>query len=420
MKIKVDAYGCPSNLADAEVIRGILSKKGYELGEDANLAIVLTCSVKVPTVNRMLDLIKKMKKKFKYLIIGGCLPLTYKEKIEKIAPNASLISPDWIDKIDEVVEKVLKGEKVVWLEERKKVKLGLPRCRKNKVIGVVQIGRGCVSNCSFCNEPFRGKLFSYPIASILKEIKTLLKDGCKEIWLTSLDTGCYGFDRNYTLIDLLRKITSLKGKFWVRIGMMNPNHPKKFGVKNLLECLKNDKFFNFLHLPLQSGSDRILKLMNRNYTSKEFLELVKEIREEFPNLSLATDIIIGFPTETTKDFNSTLKLLKKIQPDFVNISKFGAHPNTLAKNLRMVNSTVIKKRSKKATEFVRKLLLKRNKEWRGWKGEVLVDEKGKNNTFIARNYAYKPIVLKGKKLLGKRIKVEIVDAKPNYLIANPL
>jgi len=420
MKIKIKAYGCPSNLADAEIIKGILLKKGYEIDEEADIAIILTCSVKIPTVNRMLDLIKKIKKKFNYLIIGGCLPLTYKKTIERIAPNASLISPDWVDKIEEVIKRILKGERVVWLKERRKVKLGLPRCRKNEVIGIVQIGRGCISNCAFCNEPFKGKLFSYPISSILKEIKFLVKDGCKEIWLTSLDTGCYGFDRNYTLIDLLKKIISLKENFWVRIGMMNPHHFKKFGVKNLLECLKDEKFFKFLHLPLQSGSDRILRLMNRNYTAQEFLELVKEIRNEFPTLSLATDIIIGFPTEETKDFNSTLKILSKIQPDFVNISKFGAHPNTLAKNLKMVNLPVIKKRSKKASEFVKKLLLKRNKKWIGWRGEVLVDEKGKNDTFIARNYAYKPIVLEGKNLLGKKIKVEIVDVKPNYLVAKLL
>ena len=421
-KVYVEVYGCSSNQGDYEIALGLLKKANYEIvnEKDSDINIIFTCSVKTPTINKILYRIKELTKTRKPLVIAGCLPLTRKRLIEKINKNASLISPDNVDGIVKVVKETLNEKKVELLDEKRKPKVNLPRCRKNPLIGIVHIGRGCLSNCSYCNEPYRGKLFSYSIKEIVKEVKNALNDGCKEIWLTSLDTGCYGFDINTNLNELLEKICKLKKKFFVRIGMMNPKYLEIIG-KDLMKIVENEKIFKFLHLPLQSGSNKMLKIMNRGYKVENFVRYVKKIRKKFPFLTLSTDLIVGHPGEEDKDFKKSLKIIKEIEADIVNVSKFGAHPSTLAVKMEKISNEVIKRRSKILSEIVKKVSLKRNKKWIGWEGEALIDEIGKNNTLVARNFAYKPIVLKAdKKLFGKFVKVKIKNAMETYLIGEIL
>lgn len=418
-KVYLEFYGCSSNKADYEIAAGLLKESGFAISsapENSDISIIFTCSVKIPTVNKILYRIEELTKLDKSLVIAGCLPLTRRRFIEKINPNASLVSPDNVEKIVEVVEKTLEGRRVVFLQEYKKPKTGLPRCRANEIIGIVQIARGCLSDCSFCGEPYKGKLFSYPIEDAVSEVKAALEGGCKEIWLTSLDNSCYGLDIGTNICELLDKISEIEGKFFVRVGMMNPQHFKKIGVNNLINSIGSQKFFKFLHLPLQSGSNKILRLMNRDYSSAEFLGIVKKIRRRYPFLSLATDVIVGHPGEGEKDFEKTLKVLEKVEPDVVNISKFAAHPGTRAEKMEKVPADVIKQRSKIASELVKEISLKRNEKWMGWEGEVLIDEIGKWDTMVGRNFAYKPIVVKEKNIFGKFIKVRVVDFKTTYLV----
>lgn len=418
-KVYVESYGCSSNLADREIALGILKSKGFSFSEDpkdSDLNIIFTCSVKVPTVNRMISRIQSFTSLKKPLVVAGCLSKTRRKAIERINPEASLISPDWIYKIDEVAQATIENKKIVLLEDFKKPKLNLPRCRKNPIIAIVQIGRGCTSNCSFCCEPYRGKLFSYPPEMIAKEVKQATREGCKEVWLTSLDTGCYGLDIHTSLPKLLEKICSIDEKFFVRVGMANPLHVKRI-LNELLESYKDEKVYKFLHIPLQSASNRILKLMNRGYTYRDFLKIVKKFRKEILQVTIATDIIVGFPEESQNDFKKTLEFVEKVKPDVVNISKFGPHPATLASRMKQVKSETINKRSEKLFKLVRKVQLKSNKKWLGWEGTVLIDEKGKNNTWVGRNFAYKPIIISSKRnLLGNFIKVKVVDVKSNYLL----
>jgi len=418
-KVYVESYGCSSNLADKEIALGILKSKGFSLSEDpkdSDLNIIFTCSVKVPTVNRMISRIQYFTSLKKPLIVAGCLPKTRRNVVERINPQASLVSPDWIEKIGEVASATVKSRKVVLLEDYKKPKLNLPRCRKNPVVAIVQIGRGCTSNCSFCCEPYRGKLFSYPLDGIVKEVENAVKEGCKEVWLTSLDTGCYGLDIRTNLPELLKKVCEIDGNFLVRVGMANPFHVKKI-LEELLESYKNKKIYKFLHIPVQSASDHVLKLMNRGYTYREFLRIVKSFRDGFPLGTIATDIIVGFPGESEKDFKKTLEFVRKVKPDVVNISKFGLHPNTLATKMKKLEESVVNRRSKKLFRIVQKVQLDANKKWLGWKGVILVNEKGKNNTLVGRNFAYKPVVISGKRnLIGNFVKVKVVDVKSNYLL----
>ncbi|HIE14939.1 TPA: radical SAM protein, partial [Candidatus Bathyarchaeota archaeon] len=211
------------------------------------------------------------------------------------------------------------------------------------------------------------------------------------------------------------EICKIKGNFFVRVGMMNPQWVKLI-LDDLIEVYKNEKIFKFLHLPLESGSDDILKLMNRGYKVEDFLEIVERFREEIPSLTLSTDIIVGFPSESNRDFEATVKIIKEVKPDVVNLSKFGPKPGTKAAKLKQLDPQIIKKRSRELHDLIKTVRLQCNRKWVGWGGEVLIDERGKDG-FIARNFAYKPIVIPASKnLFGEFVKVKIVKAKSNYLV----
>ncbi len=410
MKVYIESYGCSANQADGEMISGLLKKNGFDIinsPESSDINIINTCVVKSPTENRMIYRIKKLASLKTPLVITGCMPKTGKKTIEKIAPNASLLGPDSIEKIVDAVNAKIAGERKIFLENLRRPKVCLPRVRKNPVIEICEISTGCLGRCSFCEVKFaKDKLFSYPSEMILKEIKNSLKGGCKEIWITSQDCGCWGRDRKSTLPELLNKICEIEEKFLVRVGMMNPTHVKDI-VDGIINSYKSEKIFKFLHLPVQSGSDKILKKINRDYSVDDFREIIRKFRTEFPLLTLSTDIIVGFPGETEEDFQKTIDLMKEIEPDIVNISKFSPRPRTKAAKMKQLSVKLIKKRSKELMEIVKKIQLEKNKKWVGWKGEVLVDE-AKVKDFIGRNFTYKPVVLKEGKL--KEFKTVEIDS----------
>ncbi|MEM5766455.1 MAG: tRNA (N(6)-L-threonylcarbamoyladenosine(37)-C(2))-methylthiotransferase [Candidatus Aenigmatarchaeota archaeon] len=421
-KVYLEVYGCSSNLADFEAAFGLLKQAGFKIAseKESDLIIIFTCVVKQPTFNKMIHKIKEFSKLGKPLIVAGCMAKTDVKMIEKINPRASLLAPDNIEKIVEVVNATLLGKRIVFTQDLNKPKLDLPKCRRNPLVAIVQIGRGCTSNCSYCYEPYRSKLFSYPLEGIVKEVKRALADGCKEIWLTSLDCGCYGLDIGTNLAELLEEICNIKGKFFVRVGMTNPLHTKKI-LKKLIVAYQDEKIFKFLHLPLQSGSDRILKLMKRGYEIKDFLKIVKKFRRAFSQLTLSTDIIVGFPGETEEDFLATSRVLREVKPDIVNLSKFGMRRGTEATKMEQLEKKILKIRSLKLSEIIKKISLEKNKSWIGWKGEALVDEIGKGKSFVARNFAYKPIVLKTKeKIFGKFVEVEVKEARENFLLGKKI
>jgi MiaB/RimO family radical SAM methylthiotransferase len=280
------------------------------------------------------------------------------------------------------------------------------------VIGITQISRGCLCNCGFCIEPYKGKLFSYYQDVVVNDVKSAIGEGCKEIWLTSLDCGCYGFDISTNLPNLLNSISEINEKFFVRVGMSNPLHVKKI-LDELIESYKNEKIFKFLHLPIQSFSDNVLKLMKRNYETKTVTEIIEKFYKSIPDLTFSTDIIVGFPGEDESDFEMTYEFVGKSKPDIVNISKFGAHKSL---KLKQLPSNIVEKRSKELFELVKKVSLEKNHRWIDWEGECLIDKKWKNNTWIGRNLAYKPIVIRSSKnILGKFIRVKIANAKNTYL-----
>jgi threonylcarbamoyladenosine tRNA methylthiotransferase CDKAL1 len=208
------------------------------------------------------------------------------------------------------------------------------------------------------------------------------------------------------------------GNFRVRVGMMTPNLITPF-LANLVASFKSEKVFKFVHLPVQSGDDDVLRRMRRFYTASEFKQTVAAFRKDFPEITLSTDIIIGFPSETEEAFENTLKLIREVEPDIVNVSKFFARPKTAAWDMRTeaVDKLEIKRRSAKATELVKEVSFLRSQRWSGWKGEILVDERGKfPGTWIGRNFAYKPVAVKSDAyLLGKTVSVKATKAFATHL-----
>ena len=424
-RIYVRSFGCPTNLADGEAIIDCLSETGYEIAhriEDADALIYNTCAVKTPTENRIMNILKHSPLN-KKLIVTGCLPLVNYERLVAEVKADGIIGPSPGLRIVDVVSKVASGQEAIILEKDFEISLNFPKTRRHKVIGIIPINYGCLGSCSYCCVVFaRGRLRSFKTEKIVERVKFDVTCGVKEIWLTSQDTGCYGKDIGTNLFTLLEQICKINAKFFVRVGMMTPNHVLE-SLNKVIQVYKDEKIFKFLHLPVQSGDNEVLKKMNRFYSIEDFKEIISRFRENIPNITIATDIICGFPSETDKAFNNTLKLIEETQPDIVNVSKFFPRPHTTSEKMEPhVPLREAHERSKKTAELSKKISSEKNKGWMGWKGKILVDEKGKiPNSWIGRNFAYKPIVVKShKNLLGKSINVKVVKTFATYLGAEIL
>ena len=415
-KIFVEAYGCSASFADSEMISGLIVNGGHTLATDSSesdLNLIVTCSVKDTTANKMMHRIKSLK--IKPLIVAGCLPKAEKSNVEKFSENASLLGPNSLGKTLDVINSTLLGRKQIALEDSDLSKVGLPKVRLNPTVGIVEIASGCMSECTFCQTKLsKGDLSSYRLGDIVRQVQTEIKEGCKEVWLTSTDNGCYGLDIGTDLPTLVNAVSEIQEDFMIRVGMMNPMYMPRIKQK-LIESYDNDKVFKFLHLPVQSGSDKVLNDMKRGHTSETFREIVKRTKDRFDDFTISTDIIVGFPSETEEDFQKTLTLLDETKPDVVNLSKYSARPGTDAAELKQIDAAEIKRRSKIIFEQINKISLESNKKWIGWKGKVLFDENTEEG-IKGRNYAYKPIAVQEKVSIGDSHVVEIIDATRKRLI----
>ncbi len=422
VEIYIESYGCAANQNDAEIMKGLLVKKGFSIVDNekfADIVILNTCVVKGPTLKKMENRIKHFARK--KLIVSGCMPEILSGRIKKFAPNASFFSTHYTKDVVKVVKNVVKGKKIELIGKKKQEKLCSHKIPNNKIIGITQLSQGCINDCSYCLVHLvKGSLFSYSQQNILKDIKQNLRFGCKEIWLTSQDNACYGVDRGKNELPILiKKILALKGRFFIRLGMMNPSSLIPI-VDDIIRCYKNKKMFKFLHLPIQSGSDNVLRLMNRKYKTKDFVAIINKFRKEIPNLILSTDIIVGFPSETKKDFTETIKFVKQIRPDIINISKFWPMPYTRAAKMKQIPLNEIKKRTIKLMKLHHKIAIEKNKKMIGQKTRVFIDARSFNGSFLGRLNNYKLVVIMGKNLLGKIIDVKIIRATSHYLVAKLL
>jgi len=285
---------------------------------------------------------------------------------------------------------------------------------RSKFSAFMPIMTGCDNFCTYCVVPYvRGPEVSRKAEKILSEIKNLIKRGVKEIWLLGQNVNCYK-DNKINFPKLLKMVNDIKGDFWIRF---TSPHPKDFSDELINVMAKCEKVTEYLNLPVQSGDNEILKKMNRPYTIKEYKNLVKRIREKIPEISLSTDIIVGFPGETKKQFENTLSLFKEIKYDMAYIARYSSRSQTVASKLKdNVSPEEKEKRWKILTEILKKTALENNKKYIEKEVEVLIDSK-KNNFYLGKTRTYKTIKFqvsssKFQDLVGQFFKVKIIEVLP--------
>lgn len=426
-RVFLKSFGCPSNIVDGEFMAGCLAEAGFELVDstkEANVLIYNTCAVKTPTENRVIEILKRAgSMREKWLLITGCLPLINFERLKNEVRFNVAMGPSCGPKIVEAVEKAVKNETRALLKPNHNVKpsLLLPRRAVNPVVSIIPVAQGCLGACSYCCVVFaRGRLSSYSIHDIARRAQTDLDSGAREIWLTGQDMAAYGRDVGVNLADLLQEVCSLEGDYVVRVGMMTPNLALDI-LPDLVKAFQNERVFKFLHLPVQSGDNEVLKRMSRLYSVKEFEMIVRAFRNAMPSMTLATDVICGFPGESEEAFEKTLHLIEEVRPDIVNISKFFPRPRTAAEKMKpKIKPEEVAARSKRVANLVGKISSEKDRAWMNWQGQILIDERGKQpRTLIGRNFAYKPIVVKSvdDKLLGSFVDVCVTKTFQTYLEA---
>ncbi|OKY78451.1 MAG: 2-methylthioadenine synthetase [Candidatus Methanohalarchaeum thermophilum] len=409
MLVYFETYGCTANRSDTDLMKGLAREKGHEIAnspEEADLVVVNTCTVIKKTQDRILSRLRDLKKISENLVVAGCMASAQPELLDKYLSDFYKIEPR---KITDFLNNSSSCEKQIKFDN----KLSIP-CSPSGVIGRVQISEGCLGNCSYCiTKNARGDLFSFPEKDVVEKVEELVEKGAKEIQITAQDTAAYGRDIGSDLPSLIDKITDLNKDFKIRIGMMNPFNLKDIR-KEVIEMFKEKKIYNFLHLPVQSGSDRVLDLMNRNYSRNFFLETVKMFKKEIGG-TVSTDFIAGFPKERDKDFKKTVDLIHKIKPDIINITRFSPRPGTKADDYKEVKSAEKKERSKKLTELRKKYGKKNKERYLGSELDVLVTKEGKKDSFIGRDKNYNPVVVHDNVSIGDEVKVKISDIHFAYL-----
>ncbi len=405
MKAYVEAYGCTLNFGESRELEDLLSSKGWDIVHDpegSDLAVLATCVVIDTTERAMLKRVKELSNA-KRLVVTGCMATACREKGEKAAPNAQFVAPgdfaSFLKVIDDCPSSNARDSRV------------------RESYGIVPIATGCRGRCSYCiTRLARGDLKSRPSSMIVDAVRKESSIGPKEVQLTAQDTAAYGTDIGTNLPSLVHEICSTPNDFRLRIGMMNPR--SALPIKDrIAEMYLEHKVFKFLHLPVQSGSDKILEDMERGYSISDFLSIVKTVRHKVARVTVSTDLIIGYPGETEDDHKRSLSLVAELRPDIVNVTRFSSRPGTKA---ALASNPVVgwraKDRSRNLTELRFKVAEERNQEWIGEQVNALTTEKGNKKSTILRNDEYKQIVVPEVLPLGGYHAIEIVDSTPTYLI----
>lgn len=410
-KYYIETYGCVANKVDSEIIKASLESAGWKevsSPEEADVVLINTCAVKTKTEEHMIARIRKLLP-FDPIVIG-CLADVNPERIRSLGVK-HLFGPRSYEKLGEFLG-----------VEIPSVKAGVPKKREKNLIASVYIAEGCNSACTYCASRLaRGRTRSFPLENIVKEIREAVEEGRKEIRLTGQDTGVYGTDTGSSLVELLSEILErVEGDYRIRVGMMSPEHAIRLVDEGYLDLFEDERLYRFFHLPVQSGNDRILRLMGRKYTAGEFYELVRKIRRRFPEALIETDVIVGFPTETWEEFLDTVRLIEELQIDVVNISRFSPRPGTPAARFRgQISSNEKKRRSKYITEVHERVSLERYKPYVGRIERVLVVEEGNRGWNRGRLQNYRLVLVKNG-VLGEFQDVRITDLTPRYLVGEAL
>ena len=384
----IETYGCTANRGESREIERALRDAGHErVGgpADADVAVLNTCTVVEKTERNMLRRAEELEQEVPELIVTGCMALAQGEQFEQANVNARVLG--W----DEVPEAVRNGE----CPTPASTGTGGTEPILSGVIGILPIARGCMSDCSYCITKFAtGKIDSPPIERNVEKARALVHAGARELRITGQDTGVYGWEEGERkLHELLDRVCGIEGDFRVRVGMANPK-----GVHGIREELAqvfadNEKLYNFLHAPVQSGSDEVLGAMRRQHQVREFREVTETFDRHLDHWTLATDFIVGFPTETDADHEESLSLLQETAPEKINVTRFSKRPGTDAADMKGLGGTLKKERSKAMTDVKRDVVGAAHETMVGTEHEVLAVEDGTGDSVKCYDEAYRQVVV---------------------------
>lgn len=430
MKVYLESFGCSASQASAEVMKASVKKLGHELldpdtADQAEVYICNSCTVKYTTEQKILYKIRSMGEKNIGVIVSGCMPEVQLEDILHANPEAHILGVNAVSRLGELLSSIEQrktqglpgGERLEIRTFESPGVLNVPRERSNPNIHICQISQGCNFACSYCIvKHARGKLRSFPPDEIVEDIRTAVAEGCREIWLTSQDDSQYGMDTGFKLPELLCRISEIPGDFKVRVGMMNPFSVLPI-LDDLVEAFDSDKIFKLLHLPIQSASYSVLKKMNRLHKMDSLDTIITKFRSRFEDISLFTDIIVGFCDETEDDFRETVEWVEEYRPEKVNISRYSPRPHTKAFSFRNLDSRISVQRSHELHKVCEQIKLESKQEMIGWKGRAFVSKYTEMGDVLTRTDSYRPVVISGSNLKpGQYANVEIVVAKPGYFL----
>lgn len=427
--IWIKTWGCSHNNSDGEYMAGQLAAYGYRITEspsEADLWLLNSCTVKSPAEDHFRNSIKKAQQENKKVVLAGCVPQA-QPRIEYIR-GLSIIGVQQIDRVVEVVEETIKGHTVRLLGQKKDngkrlggVRLDLPKIRKNPLIEIISINTGCLNACTYCKTKHaRGDLASYSIDELVNRAKQSFQEGVCEIWLTSEDTGAYGRDIGTDLPTLLWKLVEVipEGAM-LRLGMTNPPYILEH-LEEMAKILNHSRVYSFLHVPVQSGSDSVLMDMKREYCIEDFKHVASFLKEKVPGITLATDVICGFPGETDENFQETMKLVQEYKFPSLFINQFYPRPGTPAAKLQQVPAHVKKQRTKEMSQLFHSYNPYEHKV--GERQHVLVTEESFDSQYyVAHNKFYEQVLVpKNSNFMGKMIEVDIYETGKHFMKGHPV
>ncbi len=429
LKIALESLGCSKNLVDAEIMMGILNKKGYQLVEDfceADIILVNTCgfieSAKNESIQAILEIAQlKETANLKILVVTGCLAQRYSEELKQEIPEIdAIVGTGSYQNIDEIVANIQKEKHIISLENIDfTFNENLPRYVSTpSYMAYLKIGEGCDNLCTYCIIPkLRGKYRSRKIEDILDEANTLVKNGAKEIVVIAQDTTKYGFDlyNKEMLPTLLEKLAQIDGLKWIRVMY---SYPETISEELIDVIAKNDNICNYFDMPIQHASNKILKLMNRKTTKEDILRKVSLIREKIKNVTIRTTTIVGFPGETDEDFEELVEFIKQVKFDRLGAFEYSNEEGTPAYKLpNHVDDEIKSQRRERLMLVQQEISRELNEKKIGNVYEVLVEEKIDEDTYLGRtmedaqeidNIVY--IKSEEEILIGSFVDVKIYDA----------
>jgi len=417
VRVYVESFGCSQNQGEGAAIARDLASRGHELASDptaADVGVLVTCGVIGPTERRMVRRWEALSARIPRVVVTGCLVPLRTDLMQGPGRGRTTFVP-----IRQ--QSKLPALLASWSTEPlrtvpmmpSRVAPGPPTVSEEVVIA-----QGCTSGCSYCfSRLARGRLESVPLEKILGRVRDAAARGVREVRLTGLDTAAWGEDLpgHDRLPELVDAVGRAAPDLRVRVGMMSPQSLEPL-LARYLEALARTGTYRFLHLPLQSGSDRVLEGMRRGYTADQFRREVEQARARLPDLHLATDVIVGFPGETEEEFRATESLLEEVGPETVNVTRFSARPGTPAARLPPLPPRVAKRRSRSMAALRHRVSRARLERWIGARAVGRVLEHGPGGSSVLRLGNYLPVVLGECPPLGSDVEVRVDGARSTYLL----